>query len=197
MRKILLTISLCLFSLTTFSQCTGTQTFTLSPSPVAGGYAPGTVVSVCYTMTGYTMTSSNWAEGFVITLGPGWTGLSATSTPANCGGATSGGDWIWMNSVTSSATGLTVGPGFFFDLTLDGNAGNDFGDMGNCTWSFCFNVTVVNSCTPQNLLITVTAGGDGNYGSWSSPACALVPFTIFNGSSTSGPLPSLGLISHN
>lgn len=197
MKKLLLIILLNLFTLGIFSQCTGTQSFTLTPPPTSGTYAPGTIVTICYTMTGYTMTGSNWIEGFDLTLGPGWTSVVPLTAPANCGGVGSGGQWIWMNSVTSSATGLTVGPGYFFDLTVDGNAGNDFGDMGSCTWSFCVTATVTNSCIPQNLLFQVTAGGDGNYGSWSSPSCALVPFTIFNGTSTSGTLPPLGLISHN
>jgi hypothetical protein len=179
-----------------FSQCNGAQSFTLSPTPPAGGYTPGTVVTVCYTMTGYTMTNSNWLEGFDLTLGPGWTGFSPVSAPANCGGNATGGQWVWVTTTTSSATGTIAGPGYFFDLNSDGNPGNDFGDQGNCTWSFCFSVTVVNICSPQNLLIQVTAGGDGTWGSWTNNSCTLTPFTIYNGLSSVA-LPTLGLINHN
>ena len=78
------------------AQCVGTQTFTLTPPPPPGGYLPGTVVNVCYTMNGWNGTNvqSNWLEGFDINLGPGWTGLTPGAPPANCNGG--GGQWLWM-----------------------------------------------------------------------------------------------------
>ena len=143
---------------------------------------------------------SNWLEGFDINLGPGWTNLTPGIPPANCNGPASGGQWLWMNSVTSSATGITVGPGWFFESTqggpVDGNPGNDWGDFGNCTWSFCFNVTVAQTCTPQNLLIQVTPGGDGTWGSWMYNSCQQTPFTIYNGVINTQPV-TVGPISHN
>jgi hypothetical protein len=192
-----------LFSIITingYSQCNGTTSFNLTPSPPPGGYLPGTIVTVCFTMNGYTQVGSNWFEGFDINLGPGWTSLTPISAPANCGGSSTGGQWIWMTSVTSVATPvITIGPGYFFDLNNDGNPGNDFGDnnVASCSWTMCFNVTVSNSCTPQNLLIQVTLGSDGVWGSYTSTSCDLTtPINIYNGNSNPTPI-TIGPISHN
>jgi hypothetical protein len=183
-----------------FGQCNGVTSFVLTPPPPAGGYVSGTQVNVCFTMNGYNQLGSNWFEGFDINLGPGWTSLTPVSAPANCGGSSTGGQWIWMNSVTSVATPVvTVGPGYFFDLNNDGNAGNDFGDSNSsgCSWTMCFSVTVANSCTPQNLLIQVTPGSDGVWGSYNSTSCDITtPINVYNGNSN--PLPiTIGPISHN
>jgi len=184
--------------LVVFGQCNGVQSFTLNPLPVNNQYNVGQVVQVCYTMVGYTEVSANWLEGFDLTLGPGWASVNPVTPPINCGGG--GGAWIWKTTVTSSATGNTFGPGYFFNLnTNDNNPGNDFGDQNtaNCTWSFCINLTVTNSsCSPQSLLIQVTAGGDGTMGSWVNNSCVLTPFTIFNGT-VNAVLPTIGQISHN
>ena len=139
-------------------------------------------------------------EGFDLNLGPGWTNLTPTTPPANCGGAGSGGQWIWLTTTTSTTLPITtVGPGYFFDLNNNGVAGDDFGDnnVGGCSWSFCFTVTVANNCTPQNLLIQVTTGSDGVWGSYTSTECDITtPVTVYNG--TSNPtLPTIGLINHN
>lgn len=195
MRLIVIKIFL-FFTLNIFGQCNGTQTFTLNPSPPVGGYLPGTVVNVCYTMNGYSQSGSNWIEGFDLTLGNGWTNLTPTTPPANCGGNNSGGQWVWFPTTTNTPVG-NVGPGYFFDLDSDGQTGDDFGDSGSCVWTFCFTVTVSNVCSPQNLLIQVTAGPDGLWGSWNSTSCDLVsPFTVYNGNSNPI-LPSIGQINHN
>ena len=184
-----------------FTQCNGVQSFTLTPPPVGNTYNPGQVVTMCYTMVGYTQTGANWIEGFDLNLGPGWASVNPQTTPANCGGNSSGGQWLWRTSVTSTATPVvTVGPGYFFDLDNDGNPGDDFGDSqssGNCSWSFCVTLTVANSCTAQNLLIQVTAGPDGLWGSYTSSACDVVtPNTVFNGTINVTPI-VLGPINHN
>ena len=181
-------------------QCNGVQSFTLTPLPVNNTYLPGQTVTMCFTMVGYTQTGSNWIEGFDLTLGPGWSTVSAQTPPANCGGNGTGGQWVWMTSVTSTTTPIvTVGPGYFFDLTIDGNPGNDFGDNNgsNCTWTFCVTLVVANTCTAQSLLLQVTPGSDGLWGSYTSSVCDnATPFTVFNG--TINPvLPTLGNISHN
>jgi predicted small secreted protein len=182
-----LVIFILLFCSTAFSQCNGTQSFTLTPMPVAGTYLPGQTVTACYTMTGYTQAGTNWIEGFDLTLGAGWASVAPQTAPANCGGNATGGQWTWMTSVTSTTTPITtVGPGYFFDLNIDGNPGNDFGDAGNCTWTFCVTLTVANACTPQSLLLQVTPGSDGVWGSYNSSTCdAVTPFTV------------LGAIQHN
>lgn len=182
-------------------QCAGTQTFTLNPQPVNGKYNPGQVVTLCYTLQTFTQTNSNWFEGFDLNLGPGWSSVTPQTAPANCGGNSTGGQWLWKTSVTSNATPIvTVGPGYFFDRDNDGNPGNDFGDSqssGTCSWSFCVTLTVSNSCNPQNLLIQVTAGPDGLWGSYTSSACDVVtPNTVFNGTINTTTL-VLGPINHN
>ena len=196
--KYLILIFLSFISLFGISQCAGTQTFTLTPQPINNTYNPGQVVTLCYTLNSFTQNDFNYFEGFDLNLGPGWTSVTPLTAPANCAGG--GGQWTWMNSVTSTATPITtVGPGYFFDLNIDGNPGNDFGDnnSANCSWTFCVTLVVANTCTPQNLLIQVTVGSDGVWGSYSSTACdALSPNTIFNGTINITPF-SLGSITHN
>jgi hypothetical protein len=181
-----------------YSQCVGTQSFTLTPQPTSGTYLPGQTVTMCYTMVGYSQAGINWIEGFDLTLGSGWASVTPQSAPANCGGNSTGGQWVWRTSVTSTTTPVvTVGPGYFFDLVIDGNPGNDFGDSGNCTWTFCVTLTVANVCTTQSLLIQVTAGPDGLWGSYNSTSCDNVtPFTVFNGT-INATTPILGNIIHN
>jgi hypothetical protein len=181
-----------------YTQCAGVQSFTLTPPPTGGTYLPGQTVTMCYTMIGYSQAGVNWIEGFDLTLGPGWSAVTPQSAPANCGGNATGGQWVWKTSVTSTTTPIvTVGPGYFFDLAIDGNPGNDFGDSGSCTWTFCVTLTVANVCTPQSLLLQVTAGPDGLWGSYTSNSCDVVtPFTVFNGTINVTP-PILGNINHN
>jgi hypothetical protein len=197
MKKFLIYI-LFLISNTLYGQCVGVQTFTLNPVPPVVGYTPGTVVTVCYTMTGWPglNVGSNWLEGFDINLGPGWVGLQQAAPPINCQGG--GGNWVWMlNNFTPS--GL-VGPGWFFDSGISGplnnNPADDWGDSGSCTWSFCFTVTVANVCTPENLLIQVTAGADGDWGNWNNNSCPTTPFIIYNGVINTT-LPNISQINHN
>jgi len=193
MKRLLLLIGLLCGN--AYSQCNGTQSFTLTPPPVAGQYSPGQTVTMCYTMTGYSQAGSNWIEGFDLTLGAGWASVVPTTSPANCGGAASGGVWVWLNAVNTPVG--VVGPGYFFDLSIDGNPANDFGDAGACTWTFCITLTVAQTCTPQSLAIAVTPGSDGLWGSWSSTSCDLAtPFLVFNGTINPA-LPSVGAISHN
>jgi hypothetical protein len=191
-------LSLFLLSQEVNAQCAGVQSYTMNPLPPAGGYLPGTVVTVCYTMNGWPglNVGSNWLEGFDINLGPGWTNLVHFGPPNNCQGP--GGQWVWMvNNFTPSGV---VGPGWFFDSgisgPLNGNPADDWGDSGSCLWTFCFQVTVANVCAPQSLLIQVTAGGDGDWGNWINPACPTNPYTVYNGV-INAQLPGIFTISHN
>jgi hypothetical protein len=202
MRRFIIAILL-LISINGFSQCVGVQSFTINPIAPAGGYTPGTAVTICYTMQGWNGTNvqSNWLEGFDINLGPGWTSIFPAAPPVNCQGG--GGNWLWLASTTSSATGDVVGPGWFFNSQQgcfpcnNAIAGEDWGDSGSCNWTFCFTLTVAGVCTPQNLLVQVTAGADGTWGSWTNNACPTVPLNIYNGTSNAQPLPPLGSIFHN
>jgi gliding motility-associated-like protein len=183
---------LCLILLSTnysFSQCSGAQSFTLNPSPVNGNYEPGTVVTMCYTMNGWNGTGfgANWLEGFGLTLGPGWVSYVPIQEPINC---SNDGDWLWLESATSASTGLSVGPGYFYEGPqgpVDGNSGNDWGDFGTtCQWTFCIQLQVTDECDPLSLLIEVTPYADGSMGSWTNESCFDPPFPIFNGAVSGG-----------
>ena len=112
------------------SQCGGATTFTTDIPPAADGtYPPNTTIELCVTMTGWNgnLQGSNWMEGFGLTLGAGWTIVTPITPPNDADGDASG-TWIRVESVTSDATGLTAGPGYFFEGPTgptDGNPGND------------------------------------------------------------------------
>lgn len=165
-------------------QCAGNQSFTLNPAPTNGTYEPGTVVTMCYTMSGWNGTNfgSNWIEGFGLTLGPGWASYAPVSPPGNC---SANGTWLWETTATSASTGLTAGPGYFYEGPqgpVDGNSGNDWGDFGTgCDWTFCVQLQVTDQCDPLSLAIGVTPYADGSMGSWSSESCFDPPFQVFNG----------------
>jgi len=130
MKKLIL-ILLSLISISTYSQndCMGTESnVTVSPAPVNGGWAPGTPVQFCITYNNWNLNiGTNWCEGFDITLGSGWIGNSITPVtyPNNFGGG--GGQWIFVNNSfngnpASSGGSNNFGPGFFFDLNMDGTS---------------------------------------------------------------------------
>lgn len=115
----------CDFSMTVWNNldCAGCvlgSNLTVNPPPVNGYYQPNTVVNFCFTVTNYNQTSDNWLHGVVPTFGSGWNLGSLSVVPAaNCGADDAGtwwvnspGVWSWYNSVTSTATGATYGPGF-------------------------------------------------------------------------------------
>jgi gliding motility-associated-like protein len=157
--------------------CAGAISFTVGPAPVNGTYAPGTVVNYCFTMNGYTQANLNWLEGFDLNLGPGWLAGSITpvSPPANCNGG--GGNWVWLNSSTSTIAPIqTFGPGYFFDNNGNGIAGDDFGDAGSCNWTFCFNITVGN-VVGASLSVGVAPLSDGVAANYQSTDCDGVTYT--------------------
>lgn len=158
------------------NNCLTGATLTASPLPVNGAYQPGQVVTFCYKITGYTHQNTNWLHGVQVSFGNGWSGISATTPAASCGGS---GVWgYYPGGTTSSWTGIAWPAGFYFDYSpTDGNPGNNLGD--NCAanganlWTFCFNLTVKPGCSPgSNLSVTVNTSGDGESGSWSSAGCS-------------------------
>jgi gliding motility-associated-like protein len=128
---------------------------------------------------------SNWLEGFGLTLGTGWINVTPV-TPPNDADNDASGTWIWVNTVTSDATGLTAGPGYFFEGpsgTIDGNPGNDWGDYcmnGDCVWEFCVSMTA-SGVSADPLDIEVTPYSDGTMGSWGTEMCFDPPVSIFDG----------------
>ncbi|MDQ3049914.1 MAG: PKD domain-containing protein [Bacteroidota bacterium] len=171
--------------------CVIQSSFTASPPPVNGTYQPGQTVTFCYTITDYNQTSANWLHAITPSFGAGWDISTLTTNPANdCSGA---GTWSWYNNlITSTATGLVTGPGFYYESNLgspsgvaDGNPGNNYGDNnpGNgCDWTFCWTITAANPavCVPgTSLNISVDTYGDGESGSWTSLACVGDPVADF------------------
>jgi gliding motility-associated-like protein len=146
----------------------------------------GTTVTFCYTLTNYAQTNADWIAGFAITLGPGWdaSSLAPLTPPNSCDGQ---GTWDWYSSCTGTASGITWGPGFYYDtpagspnFSLDGIPGNNFGDnCQNNTWNFCFTVTVGPCATSSNapLNIGIQALSDYQAGSWGNDACFDPPLT--------------------
>ncbi|MCG2610982.1 hypothetical protein LZZ90_05635, partial [Flavobacterium sp. SM15] len=159
--------------------CLRTSTLVPSPLPVNGAYTPGQVVHFCYTVTEWEDTNTNWFHGVQISMGPGWTGTITNATPA----ATCqflGGTWAFFPTGIGVVNGTNWGTGFYFDSgDVGSDPKNNFGD--DCTgtglnWEFCFDLTVSSACVSgQDLSVTINTSGDGESGSWTSPACQLDP----------------------
>lgn len=158
------------------AQCSGTISFTTDiPLSASGTYPPGTVVTLCVEMDGWNDVGVNWFEGFGLNLGAGWVNVNPTVYPTDCNSFAGTTDqWVWVNTVTSSATGNSAGPGFFFEGPsgpVDGDPGNDYGDMGTtCAWEFCVELTASNIPT-DDLTISVNVYSDGDMGSWGNTGC--------------------------
>lgn len=182
-RTLLLVVSLLSFNTTLVGQlvsCIGSQSLTATPPPnAAGAYAPGTTVTFCYSVTDYAQSVADWIAGIHPTFGPGWdmTTLVPISASPSCDGQ---GNWAWYTSCTGTASGITYGPGFYYDSpagsvsgTLDGIPGNNFGD--NCqvfTWNFCFQVTVSATAAPlEDVSVCVQSLSDYQAGSWGNDGC--------------------------
>lgn len=170
------TFNLCVTPTQTTGTCALTYTLTSSPSPINNTYAPGDVVTFCYTLVEYDVLNANWFHSIELNIGAGWdlSTLTPISSAATCDG--SGGTWGYYNSVTASGNGQTYGPGFFFDRDNNGNPGDNFGD--NCTlgnWEFCWQIAVQNTPNPSTQPTDLSMGaqpfGDSQTGSWTSSNC--------------------------
>jgi gliding motility-associated-like protein len=153
MKKIIF-ILLLLISNSVISQpCFGPITYTITPPPINNNYyLPNTNVQICVTLNSFTMVGINWFEGFDFNLSNNWNSVTPLSFPVNCNGGV--GNWVWVNQTTSTVFPFqSFGPGFFFESgigMINGindplNPGDDFGDQGNCVWTFCINATVGNN----------------------------------------------------
>jgi gliding motility-associated-like protein len=173
--------------------CVDSSTVTVSPppDPGTGCYFPGTTVTFCVTVYGYAQTSADWLCGIVPTFGPGWdtSTFLAVSTPTSVSG---NGNWGWYSSCTSTNSGVTYGPGFFFDTaagsttgTQDGVPGNNYGDYCAalaCSWVFCFSIQTDPLAMGATGTYAINAFGDDLAGSWGSSGCgtdSLVPATAY------------------
>ena len=171
MKKILLILCL-LFSLTASSQCVSNQSHVISPLAM---YSPGQVVTVWYTLGNWWQLNLNWIIAFQINLGAGWTNLTTTNTPGNPGG--SPGYWLW-DLQNTFPSGLNFGPGWRFI-----NSGTSaWGTSSTGPFIISFQATVAQTCTQDNLDITINVFGDCLTGGWSNGACCSDPaYSIYNG----------------
>jgi len=169
--KKLITILCLLFSLNTFSQCISAQSSNTIP---VGPYQPGDVVTVTYTLGNFTGININWIHAFQINLGPGWTNLTPISTPGNPIG--SAGNWLWDIQHTYPG-GFNFGPGWRFENS--GNAG--WGTSSSGPFTMSFQVTVVQTCTADDLSISIEVFDDCSTGGWSNGGCCVdPPYSIYN-----------------
>ncbi len=158
--------------------CVTSYTANASPPPTNGTYACGQTVTFCVTISGWSLTNSNWFHGIIADFGPGWdmSTLVPGTPPATVNGT---GTWGWYNSVTGTNPGGAnqgpQGPGFFFDLDNDGDPGNNFGDFsGTGPWTFCWTISVASggACVQgADLSVVITAFADSQTGSWTLGGC--------------------------
>lgn len=191
--------------------CMLQSTLTANPPPINGTYQNGTTVTFCFTVSDWYQRNTNWFHGVVPTFGPGWDLSSLTNLvpAASCDGD---GTWGWYNSVTSSATGSTFGPGFFYESVAGGssgtNPGDNFGDNcgqagtsvnANPNWTFCWTITV-DDCPPgssgDNLDVTINTLGDGESGGWNNIACTGDPEYEFKATLTCCPGPIMSQVNN-
>ena len=172
MRK-LLTILCLLFSLNVSSQCVSNQSFSIS---TPGPYTPGQVVAVDYTLGAFTQVNVNWIIAFQINLGVGWTNLMPLIAPGNPGG--SAGYWLW-DLQNTYPSGLNFGPGWRFVNT---GWNSNWGTASTGPFTMRFRMTVAQTCTTDDLSISINVFGDCLTGGWNNGACCTDPaYNIYNG----------------
>ncbi len=166
-----------LFTLPEHSKAACAQNVTLSsnPSPIANQYPADTYITFTITIGGYTQIASNWLHSIVLNLDNNWD--ATTITPVSIPNSVSGnGNWGYYPTVLSTGSGITYGPGFYFDYNTtinlnDGNPGNNFGDQNinnQGVWVFVFKIKTATSASSIPLNITFCVNGDGTTGSWNS-----------------------------
>lgn len=177
------------------SECLIASNLTVNPAPTNGGYAGGTTVTFCYTITEWTQQNTNWLHGVVPHFGSGWDMATLTNLipAATCDGGA--GIWDWFTNV-NTPNGNGVQTGFFFDGDIvqagpNGDPTDNFGD--NCegtglSWTFCWTITT-KDCPPggtgqngDDLGINIDTYGDGETGNWTNVACSGDPVYQFNAS---------------
>ena len=160
------------------------ESYSLSPE---GPYEIGDVVTVDYTLNNFFQLNTNWVIAFQLNLGDGWTNLAPLSTPINpyIYNSLGNGYWIW-DLENTFPSGLEFGPGFRFvnnswyyqwqwiwpygwTQQLVGNP--DWGSSTTGPLSFSFQVTVAESCVPEDLFISINVYGDCQTGGWNNGDC--------------------------
>jgi len=148
------------------------QSHVISP---AGPYSPGQTVTVWYTLGAFNGININWIHAFQINLGIGWTNLTPTNTPGNPTGST--GYWLWDLQHTYPS-GFNFGPGWRFVNT--GTAG--WGTVSTGPFIISFQATVAQTCTADDLSISIEVFDDCTTGGWTNGSCCVDPaYNINNG----------------
>ncbi len=173
--------------------CLLADNLTATPPPTNGTYPPNTTVNFCYTVSNYNQTAANWLHGVDLNFGPGWNMATLTpgALPPSCA-TTTGAFWGFYQSLTGGNSGVTYGPGFFYETSsgnasgaIDANPGNNFGDQGvgtSCPVTFCWSITTnpAGSCVNgTSLAVNINTLGDYESGSWSSTGCQNDPVGNF------------------
>lgn len=162
--------------------------------PFTGGnptYFPGQVIEFCYTIESYNGASAdnnnNWMHGIVPLFGPGWdqSTLVPIGQPES---VNQNGEWIWVDNVIGTNSGnLVVEPGWWYDDSsggggLNGDPGDNYGDGGAGSWTFCWQITV-SECPPADngasLIMEVTNYSDSEMGSYTQEGCEDDPSLYF------------------
>ena len=171
--KRLLIILLLFLGINANSQCVSNQSFTMS-SP--GPYSPGDVVAIDYTLGNFIQLNINWIIAFQINLGAGWTNLIPLIAPV--GGGTQPGYWLW-DLQNTYPSGLNFGPGWRF---INTGIVPDWGSSSTGPFTMRFRVTVAQTCTADDLSISMNIFGDCLTGGWNNGSCCSDPaYNIYNG----------------
>ncbi len=168
--------------------CFRNGTLTANPAPLNGTYQPGQVVSFCFEVTEWEQMNTNWFHGVQLDFGTGWNGVVSNPTPANTcmtvPGGPPHGSWDYYPAGIGVVNGTNWTRGFYFTEANNpiGPAFSYGDDCGGNTvsWTFCWDLTVTAGCDPNaDLSVTINTSGDGESGSWMSPACIPdEPFTF-------------------
>ncbi|MEL6275770.1 MAG: hypothetical protein AAFU03_11760, partial [Bacteroidota bacterium] len=181
--SILIVLLLASIASTLGAQCTEEDSglLTVTPPLPSGGYAPGTVVSMCFELNEFQTPLTNWLHSIIPEFGVGFDVSTFTpiSLPAACN---TNGTWGYYTSWTGCNSGLTFGPGFTYDgdgglgcggTDFDGDPGNNYGDGPTfCPRTWCWEITTTTGgtgCEAEDFRTQVFVYGDAESGSWNQP----------------------------
>jgi hypothetical protein len=199
-----LTLLILFFGISTYclGQCVDNQSYVLSPE---GPYEAGDVVEVNYTLGEFIQLNINWVIAFQINLGEGWTDLTPISEPDNPNpyNVHGSGNWFWDDSHTFPS-GLNFGPGWRFNNTgwiqyryspfigfYQGDP--DWGSSSTGPFTMSFQLTVAETCTADDLSISINVYGDCLTGGWNNGDCCEDPyFSIYDDFVSVAPDPDAG-----
>ncbi|NNC81971.1 MAG: hypothetical protein HKN79_00200, partial [Flavobacteriales bacterium] len=163
-------------------QCLTSYTWEYSPQQVDGAWGNEEEVQICLSIDHDDWQGGNhYLHALIPQFGSGWD-LSTLEviSPSSC--SNDGGYWAWYpGPITSEASGMTHGAGFYYESPHGGtdsdNPGDNFGDRCpiGLQLDFCFQLKTVafDDCMPEmDLDIQVnTLSDDESGGSFLSPTC--------------------------